>query len=846
MLNGCRTNIDHTHRIDVPKPWGRWVVRGGILLLMGVLMALAYVWLDGPAHLRYGDEGHFWRRFPWTKAYQQLGKTWAAFWLLIVIAWVRKRPRMLVAALLALALMAAAVGSAKIAVRRPRPGDSKETVAASLRERRVPSYGFPSGDTAAAFALAAVAASFLASGWRVLPFAMAAGVGVVRVMTHRHFPSDVVGGAMVGLACAWVAMGLAPRIRRHIPARWWPRRRTLFWIAVILPIVLALYEGIKYRYRFVLFLGAFGPLVVVVLLAARGTVWLRWLGGRGFGPPSPQRRRMVMASILLVSLATLAVAPALGWTTLWDRDEGYYVECAREMLTQRDPFVPRFCGEPWLQKPPLTYWGMALSMALFHGTEAAARLPSAMAGVLAIWLTFWLAARMFDLRTGVAAACVLGTSVLFGGASRVAMLDTTLVCCVLLSMIGLWRFLDEGRRSGLVLFYVGCGLGGLAKGPLGIALPIIALIGYAVLTRSWRNLAGRVRPLMGILIVLAILAVWLAPATVMTRGQLLHELVWVRTLQPAFTPLQGHGGGDWLEYVALIPAYLPVLAIGFLPWSPLLLLRPVQTGGEAPREKRKSAFLVGWLLAQFVAFSLVRTKLPHHVLPMFPPLAILAATAALALTRRAPITRPRLLVAAWWILAATLFVIGGALLAVPFATGFGTQWPAFLAPAVLLMGLAIRASRQLARRNGTAVLVTLTAGTCLCFALVWHTALPRLEAGKSSRRVAEAIRARFGGDDLGTLRVGRTSYREVSVVYYLKHPVERVSDPKEFLDTPSPAVLILPERKRNRAAGDGTALAYRAIWTDRVWLPEKNKWTDLVILANPAALALRPQSEHSR
>ena len=127
-----------------------------------------------------------------------------------------------------------------------------------------------------------------------------------------------------------------------------------------------------------------GPLAVCVILLAKGRGWLNWLAETETCAPAESLRRARIAGIVLVALAALATVPCLGSTTFFDRDEGYYAECAREMALRGDPFVPTFSGKPWMEKPPLTYWAMAVSMKLLGFNEFAARLPSALAGLLAL------------------------------------------------------------------------------------------------------------------------------------------------------------------------------------------------------------------------------------------------------------------------------------------------------------------------------------------------------------------------------------------------------------------------------------------------------------------------------
>jgi undecaprenyl-diphosphatase len=67
------------------------------------------------------------------------------------------------------------------------------------------STSFPSGHTVGAFALAGVLVFASRSpALRVTAFALAAGVGMSRVLAFRHWLSDVVASAVIGLVMAWV------------------------------------------------------------------------------------------------------------------------------------------------------------------------------------------------------------------------------------------------------------------------------------------------------------------------------------------------------------------------------------------------------------------------------------------------------------------------------------------------------------------------------------------------------------------------------------------------------------------------------------------------------------------
>jgi undecaprenyl-diphosphatase len=69
------------------------------------------------------------------------------------------------------------------------------------------STSFPSGHTVGAFALAGVLL-FASRSWtlRVIAFALAAAVGLSRVLAFRHWTSDVTASAVIGLVAAWLVV----------------------------------------------------------------------------------------------------------------------------------------------------------------------------------------------------------------------------------------------------------------------------------------------------------------------------------------------------------------------------------------------------------------------------------------------------------------------------------------------------------------------------------------------------------------------------------------------------------------------------------------------------------------
>ncbi len=546
--------------------------------------------------------------------------------------------------------------------------------------------------------------------------------------------------------------------------------------------------------------------------------------------PGQSRVRWITAGLLAV--VALATIPSLGQSTLFDRDEGYYAESARDMLARTDLFVPRIQGEAWLEKPPLTYWGMMLSMAALGRTEFAARLPSALFGLLLIWLTMHLARRLFDPASAFLAGLILASCTLVLLTMSHVLLDTALACCVTMSMIGLWDWTSGQRRRGFWLFYVGCGLGVIAKGPLGAALPVFGLLGFLCLTRRW-SLIKEIAPLRGALVALAVASIWALPATILTHGEYLHELVWVRTLQPIFSPLQHHGGRNTAAYLAMLPAYLPILLLGLGMWAPFLL-PALRERWLRKRDGNQWPFLVGWGGAQLLAFSLVSTKLAHYILPILPCAAILIAGFLVDRLRQDPtgaalLTRTRIA-----ILATAGVLVGGLLLAVPAALGFSqfTLWFAPAAVVAALSGFWVWHDRN--RGRAVRALMGAAAATLLCVGLLSILAVPRFDEGKSARSIASFLKERYTSARFAELRIGLLDYRQYSVLYYLNRDAIGV-DPgqiQSFLEATGPAVVLLPESKLDSARRAGLTAPHEVIWQKRAWTADKNRWDEICLISN--------------
>ena len=122
----------------------------------------------------------------------------------LFVYWLTRRTRPALAAATAVLLAWVLARVVKEAIQRGRPGALLEDV--NLRtDGFFSGFGYVSGHTTVAFALATVLTAVLPGRWRFVPFPVAALVGVSRIYFGAHLPLDVLGGAGLGILCGLVA-----------------------------------------------------------------------------------------------------------------------------------------------------------------------------------------------------------------------------------------------------------------------------------------------------------------------------------------------------------------------------------------------------------------------------------------------------------------------------------------------------------------------------------------------------------------------------------------------------------------------------------------------------------------
>ncbi len=112
-----------------------------------------------------------------------------------------------------------------------------------------------------------------------------------------------------------------------------------------------------------------------------------------------------------------------------------------------------------LDKPPLGFWLQVASVKVFGFTPFAIFFPQALAGVLSVWLLYYLVRRHFGVIAGLLAALALAISPISVVTNRNNTIDSTLVLTMLLGAWAVMRAAEAGRLRWLLLCAVFVGLG---------------------------------------------------------------------------------------------------------------------------------------------------------------------------------------------------------------------------------------------------------------------------------------------------------------------------------------------------------------------------------------------------
>jgi len=453
--------------------------------------------------------------------------------------------------------------------------------------------------------------------------------------------------------------------------------------------------------------------------------------------PSPNCRALWLTVVGLVVLSVVTAGLNFAYRDLWEPEELRYAEVAREMVVHGDWFMLRLNRFVYAEKPAGYFWTIALCAKLVgEMNEFAVRLPTALAGFGCCVLAFLFARRLYGSAAGVASAFVLFTTSHFLMSMSEARMDALLTFLIMLSLYVLYIGYVQRTRQALciVVAWALWGLGTIVKGPVGLLLPLLTLVGYYLLAPAilvvvvfllrvvygllWRphwpfdhqlreaikrlRIAARIAwerdgtrlweckrwHAVGFALFLAIVAAWLVPACI-EGGKEYTETILYKQNVGRYTHAWDHEGKPWASY------FLYVFPANFLPWTlfvPGAIVYALRRRREGPLPDL--AFPAVWWFMMVLFFSFSSGKRSIYMVPVEPAAAILVGWFLAEFWRDAERFQPRRGVT--WPLG-ILFgvVVAGGAAGVPVALAVAPEvaphaWPVCVALAVAgVVGLVL-------------------------------------------------------------------------------------------------------------------------------------------------------------
>ncbi len=381
-----------------------------------------------------------------------------------------------------------------------------------------------------------------------------------------------------------------------------------------------------------------------------------------------RRNRLLLLALWLAFYCTVT----LFTPPLLDDADSVHAEVAREMLTRHD-FVTLYAnGIRYLEKAPLFYWLMALSMRVFGATTAASRLPLAASVAALVLVLESFARRAFaSTRAGLYAGLITLSSFGIFIFTRINIPDA-LVCLLLTAALyAFWTTenagalpLDSERWEGTtstsrstlqpsLLFATALALNVLTKGLIGIVFPLAIVALYLLLTRGPRGTLHRLTQLHPLAATALFFAVAIPWHVLIARANPGHghpgDLTNLNGHWQVPLPTEGNvHGWAWFYFLneqlyrylnlrvphdydtAPLWLFLGLIAVWLMPWSAWL---PQALAQAWPRTRhlrtltpaqRTNLLLLLWAALPLLFFTF-STRQEYYVLPSLPPLILLIA-----------------------------------------------------------------------------------------------------------------------------------------------------------------------------------------------------------------------------
>ncbi|OGT38168.1 MAG: hypothetical protein A3F12_06765 [Gammaproteobacteria bacterium RIFCSPHIGHO2_12_FULL_38_14] len=321
-----------------------------------------------------------------------------------------------------------------------------------------------------------------------------------------------------------------------------------------------------------------------------------------FGQNAKFRYLFIVALLLLFAF--------LGTKDIWTQ-EHRWADIVSGMFYRHDFLHPYLGSNQYYDKPLLSYWLIAAFSQLVGLTTWALRLPSACAGLIAIWSIYQLGTLLKDKSFGLLSGWLLLSTFYFIFWARVSSADMLNLAGILLALVWYFKKREYPSFYNYSVFFLILAVTSLCKGLVGAAVPLIAVFVDGVLHQSFKK---HLRPAFflsmlpaAIIYFLPFLASSLWGDTAFSQNGL--YLVYRENVLRYFKPFDHQG--PIYTYFVYLPIYL-------LPWTVFFIPAIYSVYSRYKNMTLLSKWITFTLLLTFLFFTFSGSRRNYYILPVVP------------------------------------------------------------------------------------------------------------------------------------------------------------------------------------------------------------------------------------
>lgn len=307
--------------------------------------------------------------------------------------------------------------------------------------------------------------------------------------------------------------------------------------------------------------------------------------------------------------------------SLFGEMEGLYANVTHHMMGGGNYFYITMPDGPYFNKPPLFFWVQAALVNGFGWSEAALRLPAALASLGTMLVTYFFGRLLFSAEAGFWAAIVVGTCYAGLWFGPLGIIDPVLTFFMTLGLFA-WAkaYFEDDSGRWYVVGFVALSFGTMMKSFHALALPAL-MFGLFLLAQRDAGPLRRREFWYGFMVSTLLLTGYFMLLSQEFRDHfLIKETFWRLTAQvgdqqrSAFEAFWGKRPIHWYVYTIWFDLF---------PWSVLMPVGVFALWKRRPwLQSPREAWVWWWVVGYFLAFSLVPEKHERYLMPLVPAIGL--------------------------------------------------------------------------------------------------------------------------------------------------------------------------------------------------------------------------------